>query len=323
MSDPIVLRIGRLAQDVGVEAAWAQWASLTSAAAPVGQRRAWSIVDPEALILASLGLSSVERRLEDFLADWAWRHAFLFSVQRMTTLAKAFPHAAQERLGDFARYAVEGGDARWQRHAAPAAERAAVPRRKPSSHLELNLLEGPSLMLRLRAGFGVNAKADVLTFLLGARAWMSLKVIAVATGYSERAIRTATHAMSLAGLIERTGDYPPLCSVEHHAVAWTELLQIRRFDTAQRPSLGLPPWRFWAIVFAFLAHVAAWSRQALQEDWSSYLASSRARDVYQAHAERLKHASLPPIEARVRGEDYLESLEALLGKVRGWVEENI
>ena len=83
-----------------------------------------------------------------------------------------------------------------------------VPRMKPLGSLPL--MEGPALTLRLRAGFGINAKADVLALLLGlAGAPADLKLIAAATAYTERAVRTAAEEMALAGFIqevERVGE---------------------------------------------------------------------------------------------------------------------
>ncbi|MGH7502504.1 MAG: hypothetical protein ACREL7_12195 [Longimicrobiales bacterium] len=86
------------------------------------------------------------------------------------------------------------------------------------------LVEGPALTLRLRAGFGVNAKADLLSVLLGfAGEAADLKVIVVATGYTERAIRTATDEMTLAGFIHEIEGRPS--SFYTHPGTWAHVLQ--------------------------------------------------------------------------------------------------
>ena len=66
----------------------------------------------------------------------------------------------------FSRYAVAAGDRRWTRLARPPSSVSAAPRGKPFG--TIRLAAGPALMLRLRAGFGVGSKADVLAFLLAA-----------------------------------------------------------------------------------------------------------------------------------------------------------
>src|SRR5688572_25017623 len=113
MSRETVRRIARLAETTLVEATWAQWSVLTATATPAGRERAWTLVDPEALVLTSYVVAHRERRLNDIVNAWAESAAYLMSMQRMLTLAKAYPDAAAKRLTDFARVAVAGGDRRW------------------------------------------------------------------------------------------------------------------------------------------------------------------------------------------------------------------
>src|SRR3712207_5173050 len=117
MSDNTIRRVGALAVDTAVDVAWAQWGALTSTAVPVDQPRIRSIVDPEALILLSLAVRDRERRLNDLLAGWARAGSSLLSIQRLKTLAKAYPDAVRQQVPDFARYATNAGDRRWRSHA--------------------------------------------------------------------------------------------------------------------------------------------------------------------------------------------------------------
>ena len=90
---------------------WQQWQAVGAMVS--GTRRAKGIVDPEALILLSLGLRDHERRLWDMLAWWAAVGANLLSVQRMKNLAVNYPKPINLRLAEFARLAHEmGGDFR-------------------------------------------------------------------------------------------------------------------------------------------------------------------------------------------------------------------
>ncbi|HKJ93939.1 MAG TPA: hypothetical protein VJ957_12290, partial [Longimicrobiales bacterium] len=111
------------------------------------------------------------------------------SLHRMRVIASMFPAGVGERLHLFARAAIDGGDKRWKALARGATVNTGA-RTKPLGELWLH--EGPALTLKLRAGFGVNAKADVLAVLIGfAGGAADLKVIAAATAYTDRAVRTA------------------------------------------------------------------------------------------------------------------------------------
>jgi hypothetical protein len=318
MSGDVARSIGTLAGDTAVEAAWAQWGVLTAAAVPVERRRVWTIVDPEALVLLSLAARSRERRLDDLLAGWARAGSALLSVQRLRTVAKTFPTPVREQVGDFARYAAEAGDPRWRSHAARVGERSGPePRRKDPG--PLRVVEGPALMLRLRAGFGVGAKADLLAFLLGlGGASAGLKAITVATGYSDRAMRTAAEEMALARFIHEVQGPPSAYRAD--PAAWARVLEIHRLAARAEPEPSIPPWSFWSVAFAFLAAVVEWAGAAEREAWSDYVASSRARDLVESHRRRLGYLHLDLAADDVRGAAYLDTFHDLVERVAAWTE---
>ena len=211
-----------------------QWRSLGAFAGAFagayGARRATSIIDPEALVLFSLLLRDAERRLDDFLGWWASSSATLLSVQRAHNLAKWFPERVQERLGAFARLATEAGDRAvdaspgggWRVRTDPAGGEGAE---------RLALYEAPALVLRLRAGFGVGAKTDLLAFLLGLQGERaSTKEAAEALGYTEVAVRTAAQEMTLARFVEETPERPVRYAADPEA--WDGLLG---FEGGDRP----------------------------------------------------------------------------------------
>ena len=57
-----------------------------------------ALVDPEALVLVSLGLLDHERRLGDLLHDWGARNSDLLSVQRIKNLARDYPESVRVPL---------------------------------------------------------------------------------------------------------------------------------------------------------------------------------------------------------------------------------
>lgn len=323
MSGDLVRSIGALAAETAVEVAWAQWGALTPTAAGVSDHpRVSSIVDPEALILLSLAVRDHERRLTDLLAGFALRGSSLISIQRLKTLAKDHPEAVRERIPDFGRYGLDAGDRRWRTHAAdPAAAVGSAPRAKDFGPLRLTA--GPALMLRLRAGMGVGAKADLLTFLLGRQGSAAeLKTIALATGYSNRAVRTAAEEMALARLIQEVEGTP--ASYRADPKAWRSVLAIQQPDGRPASDPRAPLWRFWSVVFSFLTTVVDWHREAKAAEWSGYVASSRARDLMETHRRRLRYTGVAlPSAADATGAAYLESFGTIVAQVCGWSRESL
>ena len=162
MSNTLLKQISQQVSDTLIDIAWTQWHSLGAGIYASRSKITASIIDPEALILTSLLLQEKERRFSDILAWSSASFSKLLSVQRMTVLASQFPKDAGEQLGRFSTTATMLKDARWKKYAVseplPARNRYITKRTKP------DLSKLPSLALRLRSGFGVTAKADVLAF---------------------------------------------------------------------------------------------------------------------------------------------------------------
>ena len=320
MSNETVRSLREVAEAVLIDAAWSQWSALTAAAVAAEGRPAWTLVDPEALVLASLAVGHRERRLDDVVASWATHASHLMSLQRMRTLASRFPLRVRERIDVFAGPATASGDKRWKRMGNGPMAGEYTPRIKPID--ELRLLEGPALTLRLRAGFGVNAKADLLSLLIGlAGAPADLKVIAAATAYTERALRTATEEMTLAGFIHEIEGRPSSFFAEPEA--WGRVLHPPRTDREAAGAIPvLPKWRFWAAVYGFLARVAEWADTAEREGWSDYVASSRARDIVDDNRRRLRQAQVGlPSAPPAHGTEFLKDFEHVVRGIQAWTSD--
>jgi hypothetical protein len=322
MSDGIPEELEGLAKAAAVRACWEQWVGLGSLATPVHQRRLRSIIDPEALLLMSLYVSEDERRLGDLVRWWASVGSPLTSVQRLRAMAKAWPgNAGMAGLGTFAAMAVEVGDRRWARHATQQADRT---RRSPKGPPEPALIEPSALWPRLRAGFGVGAKADALVFLLGLKgAWASVKVISHATSYSSVAIRKAVTEMAQARLIREAKGRPSEYQAPQRP--WAELLELYAPDADRSAEPSVPSWRFWGEIFAFLAGVAEWSRFARSEAAPNpHVVASRARDLVERHqwAFHFNSIPVPPPEA-YPGRDAVTGLEHTMRALIDWMIEAV
>jgi hypothetical protein len=314
MSETRSEEISELAGATAVEACWAQWAALGSPAASVRRASPTAIVDVEALILLSVHASARERRLADLVSWWARVGSGLTSVQRFRSVADAFP-AGQDGLSAFASLAEEVGDRRWSRHVDPDMERP--PTRTKGTDAP-RLTESCALWPRLRAGFGVGAKADTLAYLLGSGgAWATTKEIAFATGYSTVAVRSATTEMALARFIRETGDRPAQYSAPPES--WAILLEF------QGTPPKAPPWRFWSEIFAFLAGATDWSRSAIAPTApGSHVLASRARDLLERHTRAFTFNRIAvPDPDGYRGLEAVEGLLATTKVVAEWVKGHL
>ncbi len=279
--------IGQQARSAAVDAAWRQWAALGASAqtpAAIG-----STIDPEALTLASSLLVKHERRLADFLLWWAGTGAALLSVHRTRSLLRAMPDAAADALAPFAASALAAGDRRWKTLAGP--EPLDARPGKGGDHPRLT--DTSALVLRMRAAFGVGAKADVVAVLLGLERPATVREVANATRYTTVAARAALAELALAGFTEATGTSP-------------ESYQAARRD-AWAGLLGAPalPWTDWAGRYAALLDVAAWGERADAGGWSDYVAASKARDLTERHAHTFQRWASEVRLDGARGEEAL------------------
>lgn len=319
MSCEILKEAGSLARQAATRAAWAQWSSLGASTAdkPV----ATSIIDPEALVLVSLAMLDEERRLADLLAWWARVGSRLLSVQRMKVLAEAYPEQVKERLGGFARSATDTKDARWRRYAATEPLEARVRAAKETKAPDLT--SASALMLRLRAGFGVSAKADVLAFLLGLdERQATIQAIERATGYAGVTVRDATRDMARACLIQETAGPPVSYNARHKP--WALLLDPGGFPASSKAKpRDLPSWRFWSAVFAFLAHVDRLACSGATEN-SDYVQSSHARDLYEHHRSVFIDNRIDvPDPGDYRGATYLTGFRETVQTVSDWMMQHL
>ncbi len=296
--------------DTTVRVAWAQWTAL--GALPSRRERADSIVDPEALVLVSLALRERERRLWDMLGWWAVEGSTLLSVQRMGNLAAAYPEEVQRRLLEFAYLAYEEGrDHRWKSFGPRPAARP--PRSEKLRQGGVELIEAPTLLLRLRSGLGVGVKADLLAFLIGVRASVTVRDLARAVGYTTRAVRRAADELDRARLIRTVRGQPVHYDVDRGA--WLRLLEIEGDG---------PLWRYWQGIFAFITQALVLAESLGEKAPSDYVVASELRRLVREHeaAFRWNRISTPDAD-RYPGESYLGAFEETARELQSWMTDHL
>lgn len=301
--------IARELHEAAAGAVWIQWQALGGqAAAP---RAPAAIVDPEALVLASLWLADDEPRLRDFLYGFAELGSRLLSVQRLKRATGLFPAGGDKRVAGFASWVASfGKDPRWRNLAAAGSRPAGRPGKVAAAATRLG--DPGSLMLRLRTGFGVDVRIDTLTYLIGRRgAWADVKDISEALLYAKYSVRGASEALADARLIETRTDRP----VKYYADQrrWTTLLKLDQ----------TPAWHPWVRVYAFVIRLRAWLRDSGVQAASPSLAASLAREFILEHGQVLAQLQLNlPHERDYLGEEYLPAFERTASALAQWLGDN-
>ena len=321
-------QITEFAEEAGAAACWRQWQSLRGEGAD--KHGAGAIIDPEALVLLSLLVRHRERRLQDMLAWWASVGARLMSLQRMKTLLAQYPQTLLPDLEWFAQKCTKAGDPRWQSLAEMIDAEVSITTRPGKGPDPCQLLNGSTLMLRLRAGFGVGAKADLLSFLLGSATALgerevlaTAETISRAISYSSFSVRRAAADLALARLIRASGDRPTDYGIVRED--WSHLLGLEdqsEGDPGAPWKPTFPPWRFVSQVYAFIAACIGWAETT--RDQPPVVQASEARDIVEEYGQGLIWNGIRLPEPQLHpGERYSAAFETLVETVTAWIDEKI
>lgn len=278
MSSPTFASLVAPLRGAAVRAAWTQWGAISSAATgPAGH----AVVDPEALVLASLALAPHEPRLDRVMRLWISQGARVLSAGRLSNLRRDYPDTLAPAVAEFAALVLGVGDARWRKLAGSPAAPADHPR-GPGRPLP-DQRRPTALMLRLRLGLGVGIKADALSFLIGlAGSAHSVREIAKATGYGERAVRRGLEDLAAARLLDGRPTSPATYLARKEQ--WYGVLGIEEAVA--------PLWRYWHELFVIAHALDDWARRADAAGWARYVAGSRLRDVFERLAPFLLRAGV-------------------------------
>jgi len=179
--------------DQSLALAWGAWAEL-GVSGWSSTHADWAI-DPEPLILFTAWLGDADPRLRDEATDWCvqnWRH---ISKARLKNLLREQPKDVAEAFGEFA--ATVGAHAGITWPGATHPRPYAVTGRSTLPHLDRTSL----VWLRLRAIFGVSARAEILRYFLARGGGVSVAALAVATGYTKRNVAEECETLQRAGVL--------------------------------------------------------------------------------------------------------------------------
>lgn len=174
---------------------WSLWAELGVSG---WQRRHTSLaIDPEPLVIFTATLGDADRRLQDESMDWCIRYGRYLSVARLRHLLVGSPEGVREAFGVFAATVNAQTSLRW-----PAATEPRKYQRTGRSQVD-DFGRASLVGLRLRALFGVSARAEIVRVFVGRpMAALSASELAVEAGYTKRNVAESLEALRMAGLLE-------------------------------------------------------------------------------------------------------------------------
>lgn len=255
------------ARELLVDTVWNQWTLLGSMGRRTSTVLEGRVVDPEALVLATVACQKWEKRLTETLRWWAQEGSPLLSIQRMKKTAPDYGGQGLSLFTEYATLAAESGHRSWRKYA----DENLIP------HTELTgpglQLRGPStLTLKLRAAFGVSAKTDVLAYLIGTpHANVSVPDASQSLGYTQNAVRSSLKEMTLAGLVHESGGRPAMYSTKRDE--WSLLLWDDSLENAR------PTWVMWSCFFELLLFSIELQTDQTVSNQNTFLVNSRARDL--------------------------------------------
>jgi hypothetical protein len=147
--------------------------------------------------LFTASLADTDPRLRDEATDWCIAYGRYVSAARLRNLLAHEAANVRDAFGEFAATVNGHSTLRW-----PG---ATEPRRfQRTGRSQIVDFHRPSLVaLRLRALFGVGARAEILrVFLAGASATLSAAELAPDAGYTKRNVAEALDSLRMSGLLE-------------------------------------------------------------------------------------------------------------------------
>ncbi len=177
-----------------VDLAWSLWTEL--GVAGVKRQHQSCLIGLEELILLTAVLAEVDPRLRDEALDWCSRYYHFVSISRLRMLLASLEEFLLEPFSAFAATLNSVSRANW-----PVFKPISPMKFKPSGKSKSPRCELPALLyLRLRALFGVGARADLMTFFLTESRNTLTASDTTEIGYSKRSLADLLDSFVESGL---------------------------------------------------------------------------------------------------------------------------
>ncbi|MBI2781803.1 MAG: hypothetical protein HYX55_08425 [Chloroflexi bacterium] len=276
--------------------AWIQWGALGIDATV---ERDDAVVDPEALIALTAELGDADARLRDLSTDWCVSYGRYINGSRLKQVVRELG-APGDSVGEYVATVASAGGPAWPMATQP---RPGYVRRQ-RARLD-SATSRPRLRIRLRAAFGVNARADILAALLAmSPGGLNAADLARSTRFTKPNIATALSALLLAGLIEARS-----VANERRFVLPPNVLILPRL----RPPVPQPDWvdRFKVAleILRFLVH----------DDMPVTVRAVEARRLVDSLMRRISTAGMPIPDVSATGNEFASAFDRWLVDFIYWL----
>lgn len=178
-----------------VELAWRLWCTLgVSGDSP--QQLDWFIALEELIILTAV-IGNSDPRLRDEALDWCSRFHYFVSISRLRTLVNELGEQVYTPFSIFAETLNSTTQTKWPKLAKAKPLKIKFSEKSLSPRCEIPAL----IAFRMRALFGIGAKADLITFFLTSRLNSFTAADLVEVGYNKRTIADALDSFVQSGLL--------------------------------------------------------------------------------------------------------------------------
>ena len=183
-------------EELALELAWSLWGELGVRGVVRGRHEQWSI-DPEPLIAFTAREGDRDPRLRDESVDWCITQERYVSLARLRSIVRRADASTRKAFGGYAATLSEHTRRSWPEATEPWPY-------QPTGRSLLAPLVNPALIrLRLRAVFGVGARAEILHSFVGQpQAHLTSAELARLTGYTKRNVTEELDRLELAGLLQ-------------------------------------------------------------------------------------------------------------------------
>lgn len=194
-------------QEVVIDFLWDQWILLGVAGS--GREEAVPfVIDPEALLLATLHFGSADARLRTEALDWLMQNGREISLQRFKNVQTATPLGRTEELQQLAIFMEDAGCPNWRSLRQQSAKASASSQGKfiPKGFHPRGMSQHPNceapqaFIFRMRALFGVGARPEILTWILTHRSGYPAE-IARDCGWFSKSVQTILHDFEHSNLL--------------------------------------------------------------------------------------------------------------------------
>ena len=287
---------GSSLQGALLDLAWIQWAALGVDATV---KRDEAVVDPEALVALTAELGDADARLRDLSTDWCVAYGRYVNGSRLKQVCRELGTPA-DAIGEYVATVAASGGPSWPMATQPRPEYKRRGKARMDTATSL-----ARLRIRLRAAFGVNARADVLAALLAASPHdLTAADLARTTRFSKPNVASALDALILAGLVaarpvanERRVGLPPKIHIL----------------PGLRPPVLQPDW-----VSRFGVALAV-DRFAGRDGMSTTVRAIEARRLIEGLTRRMSAEGMPMPNLDATGDEFASAFDRWLVNFVAWL----